>query len=82
MHLTQRGAFVELVINDDGMGFDPDRPAAKGKTKRGFGLLSMRERATGVGGMLSVQSAPGQGTTITARVPLRTAPNGRAKLKS
>ena len=82
VHLTQRGAFVELVINDDGMGFDPDRPAAKGKTKRGFGLLSMRERATGVGGMLSVQSAPGQGTTITARVPLRTAPNGRAKLKS
>jgi len=82
VHLTQRGAFVEMEISDDGVGFDHDRPAAKRKTKRGFGLLSMRERATGVGGTLSIQSAPGQGTTIKARVPLRTAPDGRTKLKS
>ena len=70
VHLTQRGAFVELEIHDDGVGFDHDRPAAKGKTKRGFGLHSMRERATGVGGTLSVQSAPGQGTTICAQIPI------------
>ena len=82
VHLTQQGAFVELEINDDGVGFDPDRRAAKEKTKRGFGLLSMRERAAGVGGTLSVQSAPGEGTTIKMRVPLPAAPNGRAKLKT
>jgi len=76
VHLTQRGAFVELEINDDGVGFDHDRPDAKGKAKRGFGLLSMRERATGVGGTLIVRSAPGKGTTVKVQVPLGE-PRGR-----
>ena len=67
--LTRPGAFVQLVINDDGIGFDANRRPSKRKTKRGLGLVSMRERATGAGGNLSVTSAPGQGTTICARVP-------------
>ncbi len=82
VHLIQRGAFVEMEINDDGVGFDLDRPDAKGKTKRGFGLLSMRERATGVGGTLSVQSAPGQGTTIKARVPFSQTGAGKSQSKT
>ena len=69
VHLTQQGAFVELMINDDGIGFDPDRRPAKGKVKRGFGLLSMRERAAGVGGTLSIKSVAGKGTTIWAKIP-------------
>ena len=69
VRLTQSGNFVELVINDDGIGFDPEHPPARRKAKRGFGLLSMRERATGAGGALSVKSTLGQGTTIRAQIP-------------
>ncbi|AQZ69144.1 hypothetical protein BKM31_53625 [[Actinomadura] parvosata subsp. kistnae] len=54
---------VLLDIRDDGRGFDPQRPAD------GFGLDGMRQRARGVGGTLTVESEPGQGTTIAAAVP-------------
>ena len=76
VHLTQRGAFVELEINDDGVGFNPDHLTAKGKARRGFGLHSMRERAMAVGGTLNVRSTPGKGTTIMAQVP-HGQPDGR-----
>jgi PAS domain S-box-containing protein len=70
VHLTKRGAFVQLVINDDGIGFDPDRHLAKQKGKGALGLLGMRERATHVGGVLNVKSARGKGTTIEAQIPV------------
>ena len=52
VHLAQPGAFVQLVIKDDGTGFDPARQNGKG----GLGLLSMRERASYVGGDLKIKS--------------------------
>ena len=70
VHLTQRGAFVQLAINDDGIGFDPDHPPARGEGKGGLGLLSMRERATYAGGALKVKSARRAGTEIEVRIPL------------
>jgi signal transduction histidine kinase len=51
---------LRLVVRDDGRGFDP---ASVGG---GFGLATMRERVASVGGTLSVTSAPGAGTTVTA----------------
>jgi PAS domain S-box-containing protein len=57
---------VVLIVEDDGKGFEPGR-AVDGE--RGMGLLSMSERAAQVGGTLEVESAPGAGTTIYARVP-------------
>lgn len=59
-----RGEFI-LVLHDDGAGFDP---AAAGD---GIGLASMRERAAGVGGTLTIESGAGSGTTITLRLPVR-----------
>jgi two-component system, NarL family, sensor kinase len=70
VHLTQRGAFVQLAINDDGIGFDPGHRPAKRNGKGGLGLLSMRERASYAGGALNVKSAMGKGTTIRAQIPL------------
>ena len=67
--LRQR-AFVQLVINDDGIGFDPDHHAARRKGKGGLGLLSMRERATYVGGAIKIKSVRGAGTEIEALIPL------------
>ena len=57
--LEQSGQ-LRLVIEDDGCGFDPDRQVAAG----GFGLLSMQERATRVGAVLSVDSVPEHGTRV------------------
>jgi PAS domain S-box-containing protein len=70
VHLTKRGAFVQLVINDDGIGFDPDHHLAKQQGKGGLGLLGMCERATHAGGALNVKSALGKGTTIEAQIPV------------
>jgi PAS domain S-box-containing protein len=69
VRLRQR-TFVQLAINDDGIGFDPDHHAARRKGKGGLGLLSMRERATYVGGALTIKSARGAGTKIEVRIPL------------
>ena len=63
-------SFVQLAINDDGVGFDPDRSPDRRGRKAGLGLLGMRERATYVGGTLKIKSAPRTGTKIEARIPL------------
>jgi len=60
---------VRLRITDDGCGFDVASVRARDDAAAGFGLPSMAERADLVGGTLDVRSAPGRGTTITARVP-------------
>lgn len=56
---------VELTVGDDGSGFDY---ATK---KEGFGILGMQKRARGVGGVLQLRSAPGQGTEVRIKVSLR-----------
>ncbi len=56
---------VELVLKDDGVGFDPEGPGPEGH----YGLTMMRERATVGGGTFQVQSSAGQGTTITVTYP-------------
>jgi PAS domain S-box-containing protein len=67
--LRQR-AFIQLAINDDGIGFDPEHHAARRKGKGGLGLLSMRERATYVGGAFKIKSVRGAGTEIEVLIPL------------
>ena len=67
--LGQQGVFVQLLVNDDGIGFDPDHHPARRNGKGGLGLVSMRERLEMVGGHFNVKSAPGAGTTIHARIP-------------
>ncbi|MFB9520393.1 GAF domain-containing sensor histidine kinase [Streptomyces cremeus] len=57
---------TRLTVTDDGRGFDP---AGVRRAGRHLGLVSMRDRASGVGGTLTVHSEPGKGTTITLEVP-------------
>ena len=61
---------VKLCVRDDGVGFDVDSPITADEETRGFGLISMRERARLLGGQLSVKSEPGQGTSVEAILPL------------
>jgi len=63
--LKERDRELQLVVEDDGTGFDPKEAA----TNRS-GLVGMRERVELVGGEMVIESAPGKGTAIYARVPL------------
>jgi PAS domain S-box-containing protein len=63
--LQQIDGGLLLAIRDDGVGFDPGEPRARGS----LGLVSMRERLRLVNGTLDIESAPGQGTVIVAWVP-------------
>ena len=64
--LHKRGADTVLCVTDDGNGFDPTTVRRAG---RHLGLVSMRDRASGIGGRLTVESAPGKGTTIEMEAP-------------
>ena len=56
------GQWLELRVQDDGDGFDPAEAA-------GLGLVVMRERAQGAGGLLKMHTAPGAGTLVELRLP-------------
>jgi PAS domain S-box-containing protein len=58
-----------LVIEDDGRGFDPSEVPPDPESGR-LGLVSMRERATLMGGTLEIEAAPGAGTSLFLRVPI------------
>lgn len=59
-----------LSVQDDGVGFDPEASAVRAGGNRGIGMGSMRERAELTGGIFSVRSSPGSGTTVRAEWPL------------
>jgi signal transduction histidine kinase len=60
---------VALDVRDDGDGFDPERRTAP--VGGGFGLVAMRQRVEALNGTLEVESEPGSGTAISARVPIQ-----------
>jgi signal transduction histidine kinase len=63
--LVRRGSSATVVIEDDGQGFDPEKTRDDG-----LGLIGMRERVALHDGRLTVESAPGSGTTLVAEMPL------------
>jgi signal transduction histidine kinase len=67
--LSFMGDEVVLDIRDDGTGFDPLALPARSRSG-GFGLDGMRARAERIAGSLAVESEPGHGTALSARVPL------------
>jgi signal transduction histidine kinase len=68
MTLSYMGDPVVLDVLDDGIGF------AQGPGGSGVGLTAMRERAAALGGTLTVESAPGEGTTVVAEIPAARTP--------
>jgi len=62
------GERLELVVDDDGRGFDPVQ--ASGRDDGHFGLSIMRERARGCGGECEIGPRPGGGTRVAMRVPV------------
>jgi signal transduction histidine kinase len=66
---TDKGR-LRLYLRDNGIGIPNERMAADGS----LGILGMQERARSVGGDLAIRSRPGQGTTVTFRLPLGAKP--------
>jgi signal transduction histidine kinase len=63
---------INLEVFDDGQGFNLDQMDKNSQkpTGKGLGLISIRERVERVGGQLTVDSIPGQGTRIFTTLPL------------
>jgi len=67
LDLAESGAWLELRIEDDGVGFAPSRSARLGHQ----GLANIRDRTQRIGGELTIESESGRGTRLTVRVPSR-----------
>jgi two-component system, NarL family, sensor histidine kinase DevS len=63
--LTRKGDSASVLVEDDGIGFEPGR-----ERPDGLGLLGMRERVGLLGGRVAIESRPGSGTTFVAEVPV------------
>ncbi len=68
--LRKTGQRVQLVIQDNGQGFDVSKAQSPDNTARGLGLNSMRERTELSGGSFEIESTQGKGTTIRASWPI------------
>jgi signal transduction histidine kinase len=68
--VTEDNNELGIEVRDDGCGFDPIRLEAESAQRGSLGMVNMRERASAIGGQLSVQSKPGAGTTIGLRADL------------
>ena len=70
--LNRRDGFFEVVVADDGVGFDVRTlsSARQGQDDGGLGLLGMQERVSPWGGEVHIESEPGHGTCLSIRIPL------------
>jgi signal transduction histidine kinase len=65
VRLSQENGNLVFTVTDDGRGFDPQT------TPSGSGLQNMADRLEALGGTVEIRSAPGEGTTVTGRVPVQ-----------
>jgi signal transduction histidine kinase len=69
VRIAEVDGHLEVVVRDDGSGFEPSAPGS------GFGLTGMRERVEMLGGTLALESSPaGLGTLVRASLPVRHLP--------
>lgn len=62
---------VQVIVQDDGRGFQVPRPLGTFVEQNHFGLVGLRERVQLLGGTLELRSVPGEGTTVHVRLPLQ-----------
>jgi two-component system, NarL family, sensor histidine kinase DegS len=75
---TPEGNKLEMVVADDGQGFEPAAVPVE-SSRKSFGLASMRERVESLGGDLKLDSRPGGGTRVIVSVPFESGPGVRPK---
>lgn len=69
LEAIRRENYVEVAVTDDGSGFEPERLSIFGGTEDGFGLFSIQERVTALGGSLEIHSAPEKGCRVVLKLP-------------
>ena len=69
--LKTHNGHVSLTVEDNGIGFDPSR---SGPDRMSLGMSSMRERAEQQGGVMEVESRPGEGTRVKVEMPVQDSP--------
>jgi len=69
LHASQ--PYITLSIEDDGTGFNVPGESAREMSQKKMGLWSMEQRASILGGRLSIQSKPGKGTRVFIKIPLK-----------
>ena len=70
VRLERDGGIVRVTVEDDGIGFDPSEVELRSGPMAGFGLFSIRERLSHIGGDMRIEAGPGKGTRVVALAPL------------
>ena len=71
VRMQRAGEHLEVIVEDNGVGFAPDQPGGASGKIEGFGLFSIRERLNYFGGRMEIKSTPGEVTRIILSLPLR-----------
>ena len=84
VELRKRDTKLELIIRDDGIGFDVRRAQKRASRGASFGLFGIQERVRLAGGQIEIKSRPKRETTIRAHFPLASplSPRKRGKRRS
>ena len=82
MSLTASPEGAEVVITDDGRGFEPEEELVRAARGGHLGLVGMHERVRMLGGLTSIDSRPGGPTTISAQIPPAASRYQRRTLKT
>jgi signal transduction histidine kinase len=69
--LSFDGNALQLIVRDDGRGFSPSELGARPPDAGGAGLRAMRARARALGGDFKIQTGPGRGTRVEAKIPTK-----------
>lgn len=73
VELRETAEAIYTIIRDDGQGFDVDAVMDNYEERGSLGMVNLRERTEAVGGELNIHSKPGEGTSITIRIPKESA---------
>jgi two-component system, chemotaxis family, CheB/CheR fusion protein len=68
--VERRTGMAQMIVEDDGRGFDVAAARRSAHTEQRLGLVGMDERVAQLGGTLTIESAPGRGTTVFVRIPV------------
>jgi signal transduction histidine kinase len=68
--VRRRDERLELIVSDEGRGFDVGDTMERAARGKALGLLGMQERVGMLGGVVAIESSPGKGTVIRASMPV------------
>lgn len=73
IRMSQRDSQLQIIVEDEGDGFDPDKGFSDSIEEGGFGLFNIRERLDLLGCSMDIETKPGDGTKVTILAPVKNA---------